>query len=78
MARLKKDNNGQVAQLFFIKEGGTLTSSYTPTEDMIISPVDTMTISVDGISKDYTSTSVFGLSKGVTYAVSGELTYHKA
>lgn len=76
MARLRTDDNGNNIQVFFIDGGGVLTSPFTPTENMVISPVGDMNITIDDVSKDYDSGSVFGLSRGKTYTITGTLEYH--
>ncbi|MCT4632795.1 MAG: hypothetical protein N4A76_08665 [Firmicutes bacterium] len=76
--RLSSDKNGNVRQLFFPKEGVTLTSPYIPDEDMEISPAGDMTITLNGVSKTYLEGDVFGLTKGISYIITGTLAAHKA
>lgn len=75
--RLEKDKNDFVAQLFYPKAGISITASYTPEENLMISPVEAITMTLDGVTKEYNTTDVFGLAKGVAYTFGAGFNAHR-
>jgi len=69
--------NGKYVQVFAPRTGVALGTSYTPTEDEVVCLGVDVTITLDSKAISYTSGTVIGLAKGVTYTLSAETDAHK-
>ena len=77
MADLPISGNGKYIQVFTPKEGATLTSPYTPTDDEVVMLATNVTITIDTIAVDYAAGDVIGLQGGTTYTLSASTNVHK-
>lgn len=74
--RLPTDGRSRDMQVFTPREGITLTSPYTPTENTVCVLGDDVTITIDTKAVDYSAGNVICFAEGVTYTLSTSIDVH--
>lgn len=69
--------DGSRIQVFTPREGVSLVSPYTSSDDEVVMVAADVTITIDDVAAEYVAGSVIGLSKGVTYTLSATTAAHK-